>query len=248
MNYQKAEQPNLTDESVEEFDFDKIPSLDELMHELEQSIGNDAQTSAKNVSEDASSGNHSNTFYEVSPTDVFSDSSAVQASAVSHEEVTALRAELEQSRREHQDLMANFVRAQADFENFRKRIDRERTENYRHALSVIVTRLLPVLDNFERAIANVANQPSEKSTEITNFLNGIELIYRQMGRILEEMGIEPIATVGESFDPAIHEAVATEPHTDLPPNTVVEEIVRGYQMGDKLIRPAMVKVTVASAN
>lgn len=131
------------------------------------------------------------------------------------------------------------MRRQAEFENFRKRIDRERTETHARARADIVTELLPVLDNLERAL-----QSSRKQEAGESILEGVKLIHRQFLDVLGGLGLSPVKAVGEPFDPHMHEAVTTEPTDEHPENTVLAELQRGYMLGERLLRPAMVKVAV----
>lgn len=135
------------------------------------------------------------------------------------------------------------TRLQADYENFKKRVDREREANERHAAAQLVSRLLPVLDNFERALS-AARQVDGQGT----FTDGIGLIFRQLLEELRKEGLTAVDTVGEPFDPEIHEAVATIEGSGLPANTVVEEMQRGYLLHGRLLRPALVKVSVDSSS
>jgi molecular chaperone GrpE len=141
--------------------------------------------------------------------------------------------------RELQDLMA---RRQADFDNYRKRIERERGETYNRVVADVVGQLLPVMDNLRRALEAEASVEATESQEFKNFLHGVELIGKQLNGVLENLGVEPISTVGRPFDPHVHEAIATEQTDEFEPDTVTQEIVRGYRLGEKLLRPAMVKV------
>lgn len=131
------------------------------------------------------------------------------------------------------------LRLQADFDNLRKRIERERDDHHRHATAGLVSRLLPVLDNFERAIV-AGRQPGG----IGALLEGVELVHRQFLEELRREGLRDIDAIGLAFDPEVHEAVATDPESALPPNTVVEEMQRGYYFHDRVLRPALVRVSV----
>jgi molecular chaperone GrpE len=151
-------------------------------------------------------------------------------------------AELKKLTDERQDFNDKLARRTADFDNFRKRTERERTETYNRALGEVVRRLLPVLDNLQRALDAERVVEVKESEEFRHFLHGVELINRQLGSVLEGLGIEVVPTVGERFDPHVHEAVATEETDAHEPDTVTQEMQRGYRLGDKLLRPAMVKV------
>ena len=129
------------------------------------------------------------------------------------------------------------LRLHADFENTKKRLERERDEAVRHANAGVVLRLLAVVDNFERALQHAGG--GEES-----FRDGVFLIYRQMMDELRKEGLKAIDALGETFDPLVHEAVATDPSPNNPPNVVVEELQRGYWFKDRVLRPALVRVSL----
>ena len=131
------------------------------------------------------------------------------------------------------------LRLQADFENLKKRIDREKEDHYRHATASFVARLLPVIDNFDRAMG--ATKPARIDEA---FRDGLALIHKQLVDELCKEGLRPVEVVGKPFDPALHEAVATVFSSTLPVNTVVEEVRRGYFFRDRLLRPALVRVSL----
>jgi len=127
-----------------------------------------------------------------------------------------------------------YLRLYADFENLKKRVERERIEHRLRATESLLARLLPVLDNFERALAARAGEDGLRS--------GVQMIYRQLFDELRREGLQPVDALGQTFDPAIHEAVATTTDSGLPPHTVVGELQRGYFFGDRLLRPSLVRV------
>ena len=157
-------------------------------------------------------------------------------------ELIATRAELKRVESQNAELKDQLTRRQADFENYRKRVDRERSETYNRVVADVAAKLLPVLDNLKRALEAESSVESSESDEFRHFLSGVDLIYKQLNGVLDALGVKPIAAVGEQFDPHIHEAVVTEATDDYEPDTVMQEIVAGYRLGDKLIRPALVKV------
>ena len=161
----------------------------------------------------------------------FEAEAAARPRAALHEAVQAT--EVEEPMRER------FLRLQADFENFKKRMDREKRDFHRHATATLVAKLLPVIDNFERALASDPRTDGESAMH-----KGITLIHRQLMEELRREGLVPLESVGEPFDPSRHEAIVTDSTSDLPPNTVVAEIQRGYFFLDRLLRPAAVKVSV----
>jgi molecular chaperone GrpE len=157
-------------------------------------------------------------------------------------ELIASRAELKRLQAALDEAKEALARRQADFENYRKRIERERGEAHLRVVGDVGRKLLPVTDNLARALDAEKTVQSHESKEFRHFLHGVELINRQLNEVLESLGIQPIASVGERFDPHIHEAVVTEPSDKYEPDTVTEELARGYRIGDRLLRPAMVKV------
>jgi molecular chaperone GrpE len=159
-------------------------------------------------------------------------------------ELVATRAELKRLETEVKELRESLARRQADFENYRKRMERERSETYNRVVADIATKLLPVLDNLKRALETEASVEASESDEFRHFLSGVDLIHKQLNGVLDAFGVKPIMAEGEHFDPHLHEAVVTEATDDYEPDTVMQEIVRGFRLGDKLIRPSLVKVAV----
>jgi len=157
-------------------------------------------------------------------------------------ELIASRAELKRLQTVYAEAQDALARRQADFENYRKRIDRERGDTHNRIVADVARKLLPVMDNLGRALEAERTIETQESKEFRHFLHGVELIGKQLNEVLESFGIKPIAAVGEPFDPHVHEAVVTEPSDKYEPDTVTEEIARGYRIGDRLLRPAMVKV------
>ena len=159
-------------------------------------------------------------------------------------ELVATRAELKRVESEVTDLKDRLARRQADFENYRKRVERERADTYERVVAEVTGKLLPVLDNLKRALESEATVEASESDEFRHFLSGVDLIFKQLNGVLEALGVKPIVAVGKRFDPHIHEAVVSEPTDEVEPDTVMQEIIRGYRLGDKLIRPSLVKVAV----
>jgi molecular chaperone GrpE len=132
------------------------------------------------------------------------------------------------------------VRLQADFENFRRRALKERTEAHQYGHQNLVKDLLSTVDNLERAIGHA--QKSEDG-DLDGLLQGVELVRRDLLAALAKNGVTPIEAVGETFDPAHHEAVAQTPDASVAPNTVIEELQKGYLLRDRLLRPSRVIVS-----
>jgi molecular chaperone GrpE len=164
------------------------------------------------------------------------DTAAVSArdQAQAEAEPSAVRTELNQLKGERDQLLDRLARLQAEFENARKRAERERTEFRDYATGSVVEQFLPVVDNFELAL---------KSTGTAEQLRqGVELIVKQMEEILRQLQVNPIPTVGEQFDPRILEALGSVERDDLPDQHVAEEVRRGYKLRERLLRPALVRV------
>lgn len=141
--------------------------------------------------------------------------------------------------KEKQDLYDRLLRKQAEFENFRKRTEREKIESYDFAVANFVLGLLPALDGLERGLSVTEGETVE------NYKKGIELILKQLRDQLSAAGVQPIRATGKMFDPNFHQAVMREESSVLPENEVIEEMQRGYTFKDRLLRPSMVKVAVA---
>lgn len=140
----------------------------------------------------------------------------------------------EQLKAERDQLLDRLARMQADFENARKRAERERTEFREFVTGQVVEQFLPVMDNFELALKSTGSEKQLRS--------GVDLIVKQMEEILQKMQVSAVATVGEPFDPRFHEAMGTVDRDDLPDQHVAEEVRRGYKLRERLLRPALVRV------
>ena len=148
--------------------------------------------------------------------------------------------ELEELRRERDALQDRLLRTAAEFDNFRRRVERERRETIEFAAADTLADILPIIDNLERALHAPVGPDGE------GLRKGVELIHRQMLDLLRKRGAKPIETVGTDFDPNVHEAVAYEPSESHRDGEVMAELQRGYTIGNRLLRPAMVKVAKAS--
>ncbi|HBV98121.1 MAG TPA: nucleotide exchange factor GrpE [Desulfotomaculum sp.] len=147
----------------------------------------------------------------------------------------SLARQLDQERAKAEDYFNRLARMQADFDNYRRRVAREREELVKYAGEQIITALLPVLDNLERAL-------SLRHDDVDKVYEGIEMISRQIRDVLNSEGLEAVPAVGAQFNPEIHEAVMREEGGEHPENTVIEELRKGYSLRGKTIRAAMVKV------
>ena len=143
---------------------------------------------------------------------------------------------IEDLRREKDALQDRLLRLAAEFDNYRKRIDRDRREQGEAAMAAALEDLLPISDDLDRAL----EAPTGSDAEV--YRKGVELIHRQMAELLRRRGVAPIEAVGADFDPRIHQAVMHEVSPHHREGEVIAELRRGYMLGDRLLRPAMVKV------
>jgi molecular chaperone GrpE len=210
--------------------------------------------SAENTSDDMAVDDPDNDGEEISLTDEdLNEEDLFSAAGVEPDESTggpekaelvATRSELKRVETEAAELKNQLARRQADFENYRKRVERERSETYNRVVADVAAKLLPVVDNLKRALDAEASVEGAESDEFRHFLSGVDLIYKQLNGVLDAFGVKPVAAEGEMFNPHLHEAVVTEETDEYEPDTVMQEIVRGFKLGDKLIRPSLVKVAV----
>jgi molecular chaperone GrpE len=162
-----------------------------------------------------------------------------QMSPADPQERESLKQALESLKKEHDSLYDRLLRKQADFENLKKRVEREKSEFAQFASAELMKELLGVLDSFDLALRNAAGAASKSE----NTLRGFELIYKQFQDMLARFGLKPIEAKGQKFDPNFHQAVATQP-SNAEENTILEEMRKGYTLHGRLLRPAMVSVSV----
>ena len=174
------------------------------------------------------------------------EASAALAEAAAQEETTAeaategeegepvSRAEFDQLKAERDQLLDRLARLQAEFENARKRAERDQVANRDFAVGNVVEKFLPVMDHFELALKSSASADQLRS--------GVELIVKQMEDVLRQLLVTPIPTEGEAFDPHLHEALGTVERPDLPDHHIAEEIRCGYKLRDRLLRPSLVRI------
>jgi molecular chaperone GrpE len=146
---------------------------------------------------------------------------------------------LDALRKERDVLQDRLLRTAAEFDNYRKRVDRDRRDQTETATADALADLLPIIDDLERALK------APTGGDIEGFRKGIDLIHQQMIELLRKRGVKPIDAVGADFDPRYHQAVVQEASADHREGEVIEEFARGYRLGDRLLRPAMVKVAKA---
>lgn len=155
-----------------------------------------------------------------------------QEEMVSATELKACKDELAQ-------MKDQFLRARADMENYRRRMQREKEEMAKFANENILKEILPVVDNLDRAISHARDNGEESSS----LLDGVEMTMRQMHKVLEKFNVCPIEALDKPFDSACHEAMGQLERNDCPPNTVVQEMQKGYTLNERLLRPSMVMVS-----
>ncbi|MHA7962706.1 nucleotide exchange factor GrpE [Paenibacillus sp. CAU 1782] len=145
---------------------------------------------------------------------------------------------LEELQKQVEEGQQRYLRAQADFDNFRRRTIKEKEELAQYASAKLIGQLLPIVDNFERAIA-----AAETGSDLESFTKGVEMIFRQLNQSLEGEGLKVMETVGQPFNPEFHQAIMQVESDEHEEGIVVEEVQKGYMLKEKVIRPAMVKVS-----
>ena len=242
--------------SLEELDVDTMSSVDDFIKELEakeKDLHITADMTIEIEESDFSSPvqdfvEHELATVSVSPAAPPAATQSVGAKTKIYEleqEVQKLNERIAGLRADRHDIQEKSDRRLKDFENYKYRMDRERRGSFIDQISNLATQMLPVLDNLDRALDSAERITGEKTAEFQQFYDGIVLVNQQVNEVFVGMGVQPITTVGEIFDPNFHEAVAVEKNDDLPPNTVTEEMLRGYRIGNRVIRHSMVKVTSA---
>lgn len=156
------------------------------------------------------------------------------------DEIERLKVELDEERKHVAEEHDRHLRALADFSNYRRRHQDDYNQAAQFASQELILKILPAIDNFERAL-----EATEQNHSYESLLEGVKLTLRQLHDIIEKEGVQPIKSVGEQFDPSMHEAVMRVETDDYPENTIVEELQPGYVQNDKIIRPARVKVAVS---
>jgi len=174
---------------------------------------------------------------EVIPPEAGDEGIEEVSEAVWEEELEALQAELEQAQAQAAEYLSGWQRARAEFANYKKRVEAEREELRRTSTQVLLLKLLPVVDDFERALQTV---PKESAGE--GWVDGMKMILRKLQALLESEDVTPIEAAGQPFDPLWHEAILQEETDEHPDGYVIEEMQRGYRLGNRVLRPSMVKV------
>ncbi|WNQ14211.1 nucleotide exchange factor GrpE [Paenibacillus aurantius] len=151
----------------------------------------------------------------------------------------AQAAELEELRKQVEEHQQRFLRAQADFDNFRRRSRQEKEDFAKYASAKVIEQLLPIVDNFERALTS-----SKETKDFEALLKGLEMTARQLEQVLKNEGLQAMETVGQPFNPDFHQAIMQVESEEHGEGIVVEEVQKGYVLKDKVLRPAMVKVSM----
>jgi molecular chaperone GrpE len=152
------------------------------------------------------------------------------------ERIEALERELSETKAKSEEHLYNWQRSAADFSNYKRRTDDERSLLGQFSTAALVSRLLGVLDDFDRALENVPPEAHDA------WIEGVKLTERKLRNVLESEGVTPIEAVGQIFDPNLHEAVAHEETTEHADNEVIGEVQRGYRLHDRVLRPSLVRV------
>jgi len=158
------------------------------------------------------------------------------------DELAALRQELDAARAHEAEYLDGWQRARAELSNARKRFQREQEMAYSNATGQVLVRLLPILDDFERALSTL---PANLAG--LTWVEGIGLVYRKLQLVLEGEGVSAIPAVGQPFDPTAHEAVTHEPSDSVPEGHVIGEVQKGFRLGERVLRPALVRVSSGPA-
>lgn len=156
------------------------------------------------------------------------------------EDIEAMQVELDRLRSDVEDAQDRYLRTLADFDNFRRRQREEAVRITGLAREELICKLLPIMDNFERALRAAEEQHSYES-----LVEGVSLTLRQLSDMLKSQGVEPIEAEGQEFNPEIHEAVMRVETDEYPDNTIVDELERGYTLNGKVLRPARVRVAMS---
>ena len=166
----------------------------------------------------------------------------------SKDELESVKEELETVKQEAAETYDRLLRMTADFENYKKRSQRERDEQKKFANESLIKDLLPVVDNLERALIAAEEQQSNAASGNGNMVEGVEMTLKEILKILKSYNVTTVEAQGKPFDPTYHEAVMQEESDQYPENTVINELQKGYMLHDRLIRPAMVVVSKGRQN
>ena len=195
---------------------------------LEDELKEKAET-ASETSEEAAKENSQETIEET-PEETSNETS---------EQIVEEVDELSAIKKENAALKETNLRLQAEFQNYKRRTEKEKTEIYKYANEKIVVEMLAVMDNLDRALDSISHNADDHQ----NVLNGVEMIKKSFEELLDKEGVQVIASVDQPFDPNMHHAVMTEEKEGCDADVVIEEFQKGYKLGEKVVRPSMVKVS-----
>ncbi|MDY5883950.1 MAG: nucleotide exchange factor GrpE [Roseburia sp.] len=203
--------------------------LEEVLEDLEKEAAESEETTAEDTTstEEETSEEHTEQTEEESESD----------DSASDEKKGFFKKNKDKKDEQIEDLNDRLKRQMAEFDNFRKRSEKEKSQMYDMGAKTVVEKILPVVDNFERGIAAVPEENKEDA-----FVAGMDKIYKQMMTVLEEIGVKPIEAVGQEFDPNFHNAVMHVEDEELGENVIAEELQKGYMYRDAVVRHSMVKV------
>jgi molecular chaperone GrpE len=165
------------------------------------------------------------------------DASSAEKTENTEQDNTVSLAEYQKLQTQSQEYLDGWQRARAEFANYRKRVDRDMKDSYQNAAGDVLKSLLPVIDDFDRALANIP-----QDLQGNPWLNGVEMIQRKLNKILDDFGVTAIEGIGEAFDPTSQEAIGEDAETDVESGHVSTILQKGYRVGERVLRPAMVRV------
>jgi molecular chaperone GrpE len=180
---------------------------------------------------------------EQEKTNINTIESLEEDSAALEEASSAIQTELASKTEECKALNDKYLRLAAEFENYKRLIQRDQREQIRFGNEQLLKELLPVVDNMERAIKSARTSGGDSA-----LVQGVELTLKQLSGILAKFGVQAIETIGQDFDPSAHQAVSYGPSNDVPPNKVLDEFQKGYRLHDRILRAAMVSVSSGPAH
>jgi len=166
------------------------------------------------------------------------ETEVVDESGEQKESMESLKKQLEECQAQSDNYLDQWRRAAAEFANYKKRAEREQTEVTKHCNAAVLARLLPTLDDMDRAFQNLP-----EDLESSPWVEGMALVHRKLHTILEQEGVQAIETEGQTFDPALHEAVTHEPNDAVPEGDIIGELQKGYLLNDRVLRAAKVRVS-----
>lgn len=178
-----------------------------------------------------------NEIIDIEVAEVIQDDEIATPEQAALDEIKLLQKELAETQSKANEYLDGWQRSRAEFANYKKRVEREQADTYQRAAGAVIKRFLDVLDDLDLALKN-----RPKEGEGADWSNGIELIYRKLFTILENEGVKPMKLLGEPFNPNFHEAISMEPSETVPSGHISDVLKNGYMLGEKVLRPALVRV------